>query len=146
MRSKKTDFKEKRRHARARHVVTIYHRLHRKAEASASLLDWNLSLTENISAGGVLFDSAVRYAPGNILDLRIVMSGALDIYSGLGKVVRIEEKRVVNSYKTAIYFAKVKGAPRRKTSFQKESSKITSQQSPSRTKPSRNSRLKRKKK
>ena len=99
--------KERRKYPRAKQVLTIYHRLTR-SKVRARHENWHVSLTDDLSLGGVLFASEVPYNVRDILDLKIVMSGALTIYEGSGKVVRVERKRVVNIYKIAIYFTTLK--------------------------------------
>ncbi len=57
---------EKRQHVRARHVVSIYHRIHSHNGKRVKGV-WQTSLTENLSSGGVLFASNVLYQLSDIL-------------------------------------------------------------------------------
>ena len=88
---KKIASKERRRHTRAKRSLSIEHRLfkHKGVLVNGS---WNVSKTENMSIAGILFTSDIAYHAGDILELRVVMSG-LDVFRGYGRVVRTEQKK-----------------------------------------------------
>ena len=95
---------ERRKFPRTKHVLCIYHRLY-KRKGKLAQSHWNSSITENMSLGGVLFASNVHYQLNDLLQLKVFMSGALNVFEGYGKVVRIDHRRVISIYKTAICFA-----------------------------------------
>ena len=82
-----SNFEERRDSLRARRIVTVKHRLvkHKGHKVSG---EWQISLTENMSLGGLLFVSAVAYEKGDSIEVEVVMSGILDIFKGYGEVVR----------------------------------------------------------
>ena len=91
--SKKTTQKkipERRDGSRVNRVVAVSHRLAvaRKIKPSA---DWSLSTTKNMSHSGLLFMSTVPYRKNAVLDLQVVMSGIIDLYNGLARVMRVQE-------------------------------------------------------
>jgi len=58
-----------------------------------------------------LFLSPVSYRVGDVIDLEVVMSGMIDIYSGQAKVVRIQESSA-KSFDVAAKYVEVKFKPR----------------------------------
>jgi hypothetical protein len=84
--------KEKRNWIRAKHVLSIQYRI---AKAKRKKYDptWGLSTTQDMSYGGLSFLSDRDIRVGDILELRVVMSGILDIYSGFTKVARVAQKK-----------------------------------------------------
>ena len=96
---------ERRRHVRARRVLSIQHKLYRR---KSQLIDggWHFALTDNMSVGGLLFISHMPYLSGDILELRVVMSGVLDVFKGFGKVTRVSPtKNKANFYVAIKYLA-----------------------------------------
>ncbi|MFH0753131.1 MAG: hypothetical protein V2A70_01030, partial [Candidatus Omnitrophota bacterium] len=76
---------------RANRVVAISHRLLKKGRRQGPS-DWSLSVTKDMSHSGLLFLSDVAYRKGDLIEIHVVMSGFIDIYSGQAQVVRIIEK------------------------------------------------------
>lgn len=88
----KKSSEDKRQYVRARRVLAISFRLKKSTRKNVDTA-WHLSTTDNMSAGGVGFYTDVDYRKGDTLEIAITMSGVLDIYSGLARVVRTEQKR-----------------------------------------------------
>ena len=96
---------DKRGALRARRILSIQHRLFQSIN-SKELADggqWSVSMTRDMSVGGIGFYSEEQYKEGDILELNVVMSGVLDVLKGYGRVVRAEEKTPFG-YLTAIQF------------------------------------------
>ena len=85
-------FIERRDSPRSKRIVTVKHRLHKRRGQIMKVM-WMLSTTENMSASGLLFNSALEYKRGDILEIQVVMSGVLDLFNGYGQVVRVDEGR-----------------------------------------------------
>ncbi|MCA9406846.1 MAG: PilZ domain-containing protein [Candidatus Omnitrophica bacterium] len=84
---------EERRHTeRAKHVLSIQYRLNTSKRKSTDK-SWHLSTTQDMSAGGLSFLTDQDFITGDILDVKVVMSGVLDIYKGKGEIVRVMKKR-----------------------------------------------------
>ena len=81
---------ERRRWIRARRVLSVQHRLH-WSKARPPDRAWQIALTEDMSYGGLAFETDAVYGVGDILDLKVVMSGVLDIYEGRAEVVRFQQ-------------------------------------------------------
>ncbi len=81
---------ERRRGERVNRVVAIRHRLIKRSGVKAASA-WSLSTTKNMSHSGLLFLSDIPYRKGDILQLQVVMSGIIEIYSGQAQVVRVRE-------------------------------------------------------
>ncbi len=101
---------ERRSAIRAKRILSIYHRPTKKSSAST----WHLSTTEDMSLLGLAFTTEQSYTTGEILELRVVMSGVLDIFNGYGTVVR-SEKKGGDYYKAAIKFSDLKAKRSAKT-------------------------------
>lgn len=99
----KTAILERRNFVRAKRVLSIEFRLIKSNRRSLDT-EWHLSTTEDMSLGGLAFYTENEYRMGDILEVRVVMSGVLDIFNGLGKVVRVEKKRTGSYYLMAIKF------------------------------------------
>lgn len=95
--------KERRKHVRARRVLSVQHRLY-KRKAKIIKGTWHSSLTENMSVSGLLFISPMPYLEGDILQMRVVMSGVLDIFGGLGKVIRVSATRNRKNFYVAVRY------------------------------------------
>ena len=83
---------ERRRHIRAKHILSIQYRLAQSQRKDADQ-DWRLSTTQDMSPEGLSFYTDREYGKGDILDIHVVMSGILDVFKGHGEVVRVERKR-----------------------------------------------------
>ncbi|MEW5894549.1 MAG: PilZ domain-containing protein [Candidatus Omnitrophota bacterium] len=83
---------ERRQHIRVPRALAMQYRLKKSRQKGADTNTWHLSMTSDMSANGIAFESAVPFLPGDVLELQVVMSGVLDVVKGHGKVVRVEEK------------------------------------------------------
>ena len=113
---------ERRRWIRAKRILSIQFRLIKPNLNNA----WQLSTTQDMSVGGLSFYTDQEYHPNNILELKVVMSGVLDIFSGYAKVVRAERKRTGVYYLVAVKFVETKDKGRSAKSYipgQKKSKK-----------------------
>ena len=81
---------ERRRHVRARRVLTIRHRLYKHKGVVVNGA-WRFSTTADMSLIGILFNSDISYAQGDVLEAHITMSG-LDVFHGFARVVRTQTK------------------------------------------------------
>ncbi len=99
--------RERRKFVRARRVLTIEHRLYKR---KGILIDgsWNISKTEDMSIVGLLFSSDIAYLRGDIIQLRVVMSGLIDVFHGFGRVIRTEQKK--DNYFVAVAFVEENSA------------------------------------
>ena len=88
MPKKQTSVEERRDSVRVRRVTAVHHRLIKRNNRKVNSA-WQLATTEDMSLSGLLFVSALVYQPGDIIELRVVMAGILDIFNGFGKVVRV---------------------------------------------------------
>jgi hypothetical protein len=95
---------------RASRVVAVKHRIvdHDSRKTGSQ---WSLSTTRNMSVSGLLFNSAVAYEPGDLIELEIVMSGVIDIYRGYARVVRVNEVSA-HSLEVAVKYFDMKMKPR----------------------------------
>ena len=84
--------KERRQSIRAKRVLSIEFSLAKSIRKNTDR-DEHLSTTEDMSLGGISFYTEYEYKKGDILDLRVVMSGVLDIFDGKAKVIRTIKKR-----------------------------------------------------
>jgi len=82
---------ERRKSLRARRVMSVQHRLFKRNGKKISD-SWHLSATQDMCANGLLFGSDFQYLADDTVELRVVMAGALDIFNGLGRVVRVDKK------------------------------------------------------
>ena len=99
--------KERRSSLRTKRVLSIEHRCVSSQRKNLEK-SWYLSTTEDISFGGLTFYTDYEYRPGDVLELRVVMSGLLDIFKGLAKVVRIEKKEMASYFLVAVNFQEKK--------------------------------------
>lgn len=100
--------KERRQFVRAKRVLAIEYR---RADKSRKASAWHLSTTEDMSLGGIKFYSEIELRSGDMLEIRVVMSGVLDIFKGLVKVVRVEKKASSSYFVTAAQFIKSSRKP-----------------------------------
>ncbi|MEI6631292.1 MAG: PilZ domain-containing protein, partial [bacterium] len=71
-----------------------------------------LSVTRDISAGGMLFVSNEPLDIGSILEMKIELPDNEEPIECLARVVRIDEAGDVNSYNVAVCFLDITGAQR----------------------------------
>jgi len=88
----KQNIEERRRWIRARRVLSIQHRLY-KSKGRKSDTKWQLSMTEDMSLGGLAFQVDQDYHIGDVLEMKVVMSGVLDIFTGYAEVVRVQRNK-----------------------------------------------------
>jgi hypothetical protein len=113
--------KERRQFIRAKRVLAIEYR--QPAHKGKKVNEWNLSTTEDMSLGGIKFFSDHEFRAGDLLEIRVVMSGVLDIYKGMVKIVRVEKKASSSFFVTAAQFL----GPKKKISSHRRSAvKFTS--------------------
>lgn len=93
---------ERRRHVRVERALAIQFRIKKSTNPKADKDTWHLSMTTDMSANGVAFESAVPFGINDILELQVVMSGVLDVVRGEGKVVRVEEIQPNELYLVAV--------------------------------------------
>ena len=103
--------KERRGGARANRVLSIEYRLHGTKAKNADKA-WHLSTTQDVGSGGLSFYSDHEYRLGDVLEIRLVMSGVLDIFKGVARVIRVERKQMAASHLTAVQFAPRKSKAR----------------------------------
>jgi len=110
--------KERRGCSRATRILSIEYRLY-KSRRRHSDPNWHLSTTEDVSPAGLSFYSDYEYRPGDILDVRVVMSGLLEVFKGQCEVVRAEQKRLGACFFIALRFTSfgqtVKSTPARRS-------------------------------
>ena len=94
---KATSVQERRIWSRAKRVLSLQFRLVNRQNKEYKD-QWHLSTTQDMSLGGLAFYTDIEYRQGDILEVHVVMSGVLDIFNGLAKVVRLEKR------KSAAYF------------------------------------------
>jgi len=94
---------ERRSAIRAKRVMSVEYRLVKSSTKKKDKKIY-LSTTQDMSVGGVSFYTENEYRTGDVLEIRIVMSGVLDIYTGQGKVVRVEKKKTGSYYLVGIKF------------------------------------------
>ena len=86
---------------RAPRILNIRHRLHkRKGKTVNSPL--YVSMTENMSVNGILFKSAAPYFVDDIIELEVVLSGALNIFRGFARIVRVDKNKAAGGYMIAV--------------------------------------------
>jgi len=97
----KTCNTERRRHERVARALAIQFRL-KKGGRGPGARTWHFSLTTDMSASGIAFESPVPFVIGDRLEMHVIMSGILDILKGEGRVVRVEEKSSGRLYAVAV--------------------------------------------
>ncbi len=118
----KTSIKERRNFSRAKRVLSIQYRLVNK-RIRVQENGWQLSMTEDMSVGGLTFYSDQELRIGDVLELKVAMSGILDIYTGLSKVVRVERKKTGAYYFIAVQYIEDQSTRRAKTYIPAKKSK-----------------------
>ena len=99
----KVDWSERRSFIRAKRILSIEYQLIKSARRKIDPA-WHLSTTQDMSLGGLTFFTDVEFRPGDILEVRVVMSGVLDIFKGPCKVIRADRKKAGAYYLTAVQF------------------------------------------
>ena len=99
----KIDWSERRSFVRAKRILSIEYQL---VKSSRRKIDpaWHLSTTQDMSLGGLTFFTDVEFRPGDVLEVKVVMSGVLDIFKGPCQVVRVDKKRTGAYFLTAVQF------------------------------------------
>ena len=113
----KRNSEERRKYIRAKRILSIRHRLSQRAGKMGEDDLWHMSLTEDMSAGGILFTTNILYEMGDILEIQIVMSGVLDIFRGYGRVIRVEKKPRGAFYHIGVEYTDLKPRRRKAKSF-----------------------------
>ena len=88
----KESTEERRQWLRAKRVVNIEFRLIKRRGKNISG-PWFLSTTEDMSIRGIAFYTNQEYQIGDILEIRVTMSGILEILKGYGKITRVEHRK-----------------------------------------------------
>lgn len=126
----KSNIKERRRWVRAKRVLSITFKLKKSARAKANK-DAFLSTTEDMSVGGLSFYTDCEYQIGDILDMKVVMSGVLDIFGGFAEVVRVEKKKTGAHYLIGVkYLAKSSTSNKTSRSVAKKTTRSSIKKSP----------------
>ena len=112
----KVDWTERRGFIRAKRVLSIEYHLVKSARRRIDP-SWRLSTTQDMSLGGLTFFTDVEFRPGDILGVKVVMSGVLDIFKGPCRVVRVEKKRTGAYFLTAVQFMNTRQKSRSARSY-----------------------------
>ena len=107
--SKKRRVVERRQWVRSDHVLNIQYKLVNKKQSSDT--SWHLSTTQDMSVGGLSFLSEFEYKKGDLLRIKVVMSGILDIYDGYAEVVHIRRKEDNGLYLLGVKFIERVSSP-----------------------------------
>lgn len=103
---------ERRQYIRAKHVLSMEYRIV-KSRRKTFDDEWHLTTTENMSVGGLAFYSDVDARLEDTLEIKVTMSGILDIYTGYGRVVRYFKKKNAAFAAIGIKFTEKKKTSRR---------------------------------
>ena len=103
-------YQERRGTLRAKRVLSIQFRRSHPRNAENF---WNLSTTQDMSISGLTFYTDQEYHRGDMLEVNVAMSGVLDIFKGLAKVVRVERKKTGVYYFVAVQFIQKHSAQNR---------------------------------
>lgn len=98
--------KERRSYERIKRALAIQFRLRNGKNGRMDTDRWHLSMTIDMSAGGIAFQSSVPFSVGDMLELHVVMSGIVDVVKATGKIVRVEELAPGQLYSIAVQFTK----------------------------------------
>lgn len=107
---------ERRQYTRAKRVLSVEFQLAKSQRKNADK-SVHISTTEDMSLGGISFYSEQEYLEGDILDVRVVMSGVLDIFHGAAKVVRSIPRKSGSVHLVAVKFLKTATKKRSAKSF-----------------------------
>jgi len=94
---------ERRFWVRAKRVLSIEYKLVKTRRKTAEH-SWHLSTTQDMSYGGLSFYTEHELKKDEVLEMRVVMSGILDIFSGFGRIVRVEKKESADYYLIGVKF------------------------------------------
>jgi len=83
---------ERRQWVRAKRVLSIQYRL-LKSKFKNTDKEWHLAMTEDMSIGGLAFLTDSPYHVGDTLEIKVVMSGVLDIFIGTAQIVAIQSNK-----------------------------------------------------
>jgi len=97
---------ERRQHIRVARSLAMQFRLKKSRLKGVDTATWHLSMTTDMSAGGIAFESSVPFVVTDILELQVVMSGVIDVVKAEGKVVRVEENSRDKSFSVAVELKK----------------------------------------
>ena len=86
---------------RAKRVLSVQVRLVKSKRKNFDR-SWHATTTYDMSLGGIAFYSDREYREGETLEVHVLMSGLLDIFKGLVKVVRVERKKTGSHYLVAV--------------------------------------------
>jgi hypothetical protein len=104
-RKKTISISERRQSIRAKRALTIqYRRLGKRSSLINAEHHWLLSNTEDMCVSGISFYSDLEFKPREKVDLRVVLSGIIDIYDGVATVVRCEPQANNALFLTAVTF------------------------------------------
>ncbi len=107
---------ERREHTRAKRVLSVEFKLEKSRRKNADKNAY-LSTTEDMSLGGISFYTDHEYSVGDTLHIHVVMSGVLDIFEGLARVVRADRKSGTSLYRIAVKFIKATSRKRAAKKF-----------------------------
>ena len=99
----KQSVEERRFWVRAKRVLSIEYRIVKTRRRNIGY-NWHLSTTQDMSYGGLSFYAEQELKKDEVLEMRVVMSGILDIFNGFGKVVRVERKTTGSYCLAAVKF------------------------------------------
>ncbi|GAG02894.1 unnamed protein product, partial [marine sediment metagenome] len=92
--------------------VKIHYELIKPEEYKRGKGIYHIGATEDISAGGLLFESNEPLSLGSILELKIELPNGDRFIQCLARVQRVEEIVANKTYDIAIYFLDISGAER----------------------------------
>ncbi len=110
---------DRRRAPRAPWILSIRHHLY-KRKGKEGGFPWHVSLTENMSVNGILFHSSAPYLVGDTIELEVFLSGALNVFQGFAKVVRVEKGGTKGGYSIAVMLMDLKRKAQRKKTGKKK--------------------------
>lgn len=119
-----SEINERRRSMRAYRILNVRHRLHKRSVPPNK--SWNLTVTENMSAYGILFTSPIPYSIDDIIEMEVVMSGVLDVFKGYARVVWAAKRKKSNAYSIGVEYVGLrpkKNNPKKSTTKVKAKSK-----------------------
>ena len=84
--------KERRSTVRAKRVLCIESKILKPVNRRKFKNTYSISTTQDMSVGGLSFYTDQDYRIDDTLEIRVIMSGVLDIFKGKARVVRIIDK------------------------------------------------------
>lgn len=106
---------EKRKHKRVARVLSVEYYPLKEMQKNMHAIP-KVSLTEDMSAGGLTLYCDEGYRIGDMLHIKVTMSGSLDIFNGPAKIIRVVRKKGAAHFFVAVKFISVltgKPAPKR---------------------------------